>query len=59
MRPTPSISAVFPAFNEAENIENTVLNTDHYFKEKESDYEIVVVNDGSVDGTKEIIKISL
>jgi len=56
MRPTPSISAVFPAFNEAENIENTVLNTDHYFKEKVSDYEIIVVNDGSTDDTESILK---
>ena len=56
MRSSPSISAVFPAFNEAENIEDTVLNTDHYFKEKVPDYEIVVVNDGSTDDTGSILE---
>lgn len=50
-----SISIVIPAFNEQENIELIIKDTNkklsHYFK----DYEIIVVDDGSIDNTGQIL----
>jgi dolichol-phosphate mannosyltransferase len=47
------ISFVIPAYNEAENIENTLFAIDSIIQNKRLPYEIVVVNDGSKDGTLE------
>ena len=51
-----SLSVVLPAHNEAENISTTVENCITYLKEKVLDYEVVVVNDGSTDDTKDIVE---
>lgn len=51
-----SISAILPAHNEAENIKTTVENCVFYLEKNASDYEVVVVNDGSSDDTKEIVE---
>jgi glycosyltransferase involved in cell wall biosynthesis len=51
-----SISVVLPAHNEAENIRTTVENCISYLENNVSDYEVVVVNDGSSDGTQKIVK---
>jgi len=48
------ISIVFPAYNEEENIEICILVAYHILKELVRDFEIIVVNDGSTDMTKEI-----
>lgn len=50
-----TLSVVLPAHNEAENIQNTVDNCVSYLEDKVSDYEVVVVNDGSHDSTKDIV----
>lgn len=50
-----SLSVVLPAHNEAENIQNTVENCIKYLEGAVSDYEVVVVNDGSQDSTKDIV----
>lgn len=50
-----SISAILPAHNEAENIKTTVENCVSYLEKNTSDYEVVVVNDGSSDNTKQIV----
>jgi len=55
MMSTLTLSVVLPAHNEAENIQNTVDNCVSYLEGKVSDYEVVVVNDGSHDGTKDIV----
>ena len=49
-----SISVVFPAYNEEESIEVCVLVADCVLKELVSDYEIIIVNDGSRDRTNDI-----
>jgi glycosyltransferase involved in cell wall biosynthesis len=55
-----SLSVVLPAYNEAKNIEKTVRDTLSYLNKRIRDYEIIVVNDGSIDQTREIIeKLSL
>ncbi len=51
-----SLSAVLPAHNEAENIKNTVESCVTYLEKHVSSYEVVVVNDGSFDNTKEIVQ---
>jgi glycosyltransferase involved in cell wall biosynthesis len=49
-----NISVVFPAYNEEENIEVCVLIAHCILKEIVDDFEIIIVNDGSTDATKEI-----
>ncbi len=49
------LSAVLPAFNEAANIERTVRECVAYLERKGLDYELLVVNDGSADGTDRIL----
>jgi len=51
-----SISVILPAHNEAENIRTTVENCVSYLESNVSDYEVVVVNDGSSDDTQKIVE---
>jgi len=51
-----SLSVVLPAYNEEKNIEKTVNDAFLYLEKNVSDYEIIVVNDGSVDGTREVVE---
>ena len=51
-----SLTVVFPAHNEEENIKNTVDKCVSYLGQNIQDYEIIVVNDGSVDRTREIVE---
>lgn len=51
-----TISACFPAYNEAENLISLVANADKALKNCTNDYEIIVVNDGSKDQSKEILE---
>ena len=46
------LSFVMPAYNEGESIEGTLDTLDRVVKETGLRYEIVVVDDGSVDGTR-------
>ncbi len=50
-KPQPSISIFFPAYNEEENIATTVNEAEKAVSAITSDYEIIVVNDGSKDKT--------
>lgn len=47
----PSISIIIPAFNEERNLEATVQDTLSVLDDRFSSYEIIIVNDGSVDQT--------
>ena|SRR3989304_6844261 len=51
-----SLSVVLPAYNEAKNIQKTINDAVFYLEKKVRDYEIIVVNDGSVDGTREVVE---
>ena len=53
--PRFTISAVLPAHNEEGNISATVAACVAYLERNTSDYEVVVVNDGSRDRTREIV----
>jgi glycosyltransferase involved in cell wall biosynthesis len=51
-----SLSVVFPAHNEAENIRTTVENCVSYLEQNVSNYEVIIVNDGSIDDTQQIVQ---
>ena len=50
------LSVFFPAYNEAKNIENTVLSAKKVLKRVAETWEILVINDGSEDKTAEIVE---
>lgn len=52
---TDSISFVFPMFNEAENIEETIRRASALAGEISRDYEIVVADDASTDGSGDMV----
>jgi len=52
---TPSISLVLPAYNEEEVITQAVQEADEALAAMTSDYEILVVDDGSVDQTATMV----
>jgi glycosyltransferase involved in cell wall biosynthesis len=53
---TASMSAFFPAYNDAGTIASMVVMTDRTLRALTDDYEIIVVNDGSPDHTGEILE---
>ena len=53
--PTPSISAVLPAYNEEALIEQTVLQVEEVLRDLTDDFEIIVINDGSRDRTGAVL----
>ncbi len=50
------LSVIIPAYNEEKRIEKTLLSVDEYLSKQSYDYEILVVNDGSKDGTAEAVE---
>jgi glycosyltransferase involved in cell wall biosynthesis len=50
------LSIVIPMFNEAENVENTLNQVEEALTSFSGNYEIVPVNDGSVDNTLDILE---
>ncbi|MDQ6699111.1 MAG: glycosyltransferase, partial [Acidobacteriota bacterium] len=54
--PTPksivgSLSVFFPAFNDAASLPGLIASTFEVLQRRIPDYEVIVVNDGSTDGT--------
>lgn len=50
-----SISIVLPVHNEKDNLDDLIKNWHNSLKHLKTDHEFVLVEDGSTDGTKEII----
>ncbi len=55
MTTAPSISAFFPCYNDAGTIASLVVLTDKTLREVTDDYEIIVIDDGSKDHSREIL----
>ena len=53
--PRPSISAFFPCYNDERTIAGLVRDTDVQLRCATDDYEIIVVNDGSRDGSARVL----
>jgi glycosyltransferase involved in cell wall biosynthesis len=54
--PSPiSVSAFFPAYNDAGTIASMVVTADRTLRDITDDYEVIVVNDGSPDHTAEVL----
>lgn len=52
------VSVIMPAFNEADCIGSSIVDVGRKFSEIFSDYEIIVVDDGSTDGTRNVAESS-
>ena len=52
----PRLSVVIPAYNEASRIERTLERIVEYLNARGEPYEILVVSDGSDDGTEAIVQ---
>lgn len=50
----PYLSVIVPAYNEAKRLPLTLIDIDKHLREMKFSYEIIVVNDGSKDATKEV-----
>lgn len=49
------LSVIIPAYNEERRIGSTLKSIDEYLRRQSYDYEIIVVNDGSGDGTAQLV----
>ena len=52
----PEYSVVIPTYKEAENIKILIPQICNFFKEKNLDFEIIIVNDSPMDETQSIVK---
>lgn len=50
------VSVVIPAYNEAKRIGRTLTSIKTYFAKNGMSYEVIVVDDGSTDGTPEVVR---
>ena len=50
-----SLSLIVPAYNEEEGIEYAIKSNLATLRKEAIDFEIIIINDGSIDGTKQII----
>lgn len=56
MRPRPDLSIVIPAYNEEGRLEPTIRAYAGYCRERGRDAELIVVDDGSTDGTTAVVE---
>ncbi|MGH7331532.1 MAG: dolichyl-phosphate beta-glucosyltransferase [Candidatus Rokuibacteriota bacterium] len=52
----PDVSLVIPAFNEAGRLEPTLTHVLDYLQSQPRSFEVIVVDDGSEDGTVEVVR---
>lgn len=55
MTPPPSLSVVIPAYNEEERLPLALERVSHYLRRSHPSCEIIVVDDGSTDGTAQLV----
>jgi dolichyl-phosphate beta-glucosyltransferase len=56
MAPRPHFSIVIPAYNEAARLEPTLRSYHAYFRSRRHPFELIVVDDGSIDGTTPLVE---
>lgn len=56
MENQPYLSVIIPAYKEGERIGKNLLEIERYFNDKNYEWEIVVVVDGSPDNTAEVVR---
>ena len=56
MSSKPYLSVIIPAYNEEKRIAATIFDVGRYLSQQNYSYEIIVVSDGSTDGTVEIVE---
>lgn len=54
-RPRPALSIVIPCFNEDQRLPRTVDLIEAFMKGRDESYELILVDDGSTDGTRQIM----
>lgn len=52
----PYLSVIVPVYNEAKRLPLTLVDIDRHLSEAEYEYEILVVNDGSIDDTVVVVE---
>lgn len=56
LRPSRSLSVLIPAYNEADRISTTLRSTAAFLRKAGYDWEIIVIDDGSSDGTSAMVR---
>jgi dolichyl-phosphate beta-glucosyltransferase len=56
--PTPALSIVVPCYNEEQRLPRTIEQIERYLSGKGSVYELILVDDGSNDGTRKIMDVA-
>src|SRR5262245_12390296 len=52
----PTVSIVIPAYNEAKRIGNSIRKVSEFIQKSPLSIEVIVVDDGSVDSTRDIVR---
>jgi dolichyl-phosphate beta-glucosyltransferase len=52
---TPELSVVIPAYNEEQRLPRTIEQIERYLDGRGVDYELIIVDDGSSDGTRQVM----
>jgi glycosyltransferase involved in cell wall biosynthesis len=56
MKTLPSITAFYPSMNDAKILPKLIEQTNTILRKITKDFEIIVINDGSTDNTREVLK---
>src|SRR6266446_3092053 len=51
----PQLSVVIPAYNEEQRLPRTIEQIERYLDGRGLDYELIIVDDGSSDGTRQVM----
>jgi dolichyl-phosphate beta-glucosyltransferase len=56
--PPPALSIVVPCYNEEQRLPRTIEQIERYLAGKGTSYELILVDDGSTDGTRSIMDVA-